>query len=227
MNRSGLLLGAWIMALPTLAMAGPRPWLAAGLGGSTYSMDDVNEDVGGINTLLAGSGLKMDEITKGLTFGASGGVDLGNGFGLGIGYDRLTASTDVGDFSGGIEYHMPANLFRALGRYSFANTGKSRGFLEAALGRVTSAGEVRLTVAGVGSQVGKLEGSGLAFEAGGGGEIWAGPQVAIVGGVGYRHASVRDVKLDGSPVYNASGDGYSIDYSGVFLRAGLLFALVP
>ena len=227
MNRNGLLLGAWIMALPTLAMASPRPWLAAGIGGSTYAMGDVNDDIGSINALLAGSGLKMDEITKGLNFGASGGVDLGNGFGVGIGYDRLTANTKISDFSGSIEYDMPANLYRALGRYSFANTGKTRGFLETAIGLVTPAGEVRLIAIGIGSEIGKIEGSGVAFEAGGGGEIWAGPQIALVGGVGYRHAKVSDVKIAGSSVYTASGDAYTIDYSGLFVRAGLMFALVP
>ena len=190
-----------------------------------YAMEDVNDDIGEINLALAGSGLEMDEVSKGMSFGLAFGLDLGSGFSIGLGYDRLMARSEVGDPTGSIEYDLPGNLLRGFGRYSFSGTGKTRGFLEASLGRVTSDGTVNLAATGYPTDTSNLDGSGFAFEGAGGFSYWTSPQIALVGTVGYRYASVHDVEVDGSPIYNQSGDPYSIDYSGAFVRFGLTVAL--
>lgn len=230
LNRRMLQLVCFVLCLiaPAWAAAeGVRPWLFGSFGVSQYAMGDVNDDVGQINAALAGSGLSMDEITKGLQYGLAIGFDLSPAISLGLGYDRLTGQSDVSDASGSIEYDLPANLLRGFGRYSFQSTGKAKGFLEASLGRVTSDGAVTGTVVGVGTQTFKYEGSGVAFEGAGGVSYWTSPTIAMFALAGYRSASVEDVELDGQPAYNTSGGRYSIDYSGVFMRLGLTVAFAP
>jgi hypothetical protein len=209
------------------AAEGVRPWLFGSFGVSQYAMGDVNDDVGQINAALAGSGLSMDEITKGLQYGLAIGFDLSPAISLGLGYDRLTGQSDVSDASGSIEYDLPANLLRGFGRYSFQSSGKAKGFLEASLGRISSDGTATATIVGVGTQTLNFEGSGVAFEGAGGFSYWTSPQIALTALAGYRVASVQDVKADGDAIYNQSGDNYSIDYSGVYLRLGLTVALAP
>ena len=214
-----------VPALPTTALAGVvRPWLGVQGALSTFGMSDVNDDIGAVNAALAGTGLSMDEIHGGWGLGVSMGIEPLGPFSVGFGYDRLFASTDVGDFSGSIEYDLPANLFRAFGQYGFAPAGSSGGYLGAALGVVSEAGSVTLSVTGVGSQSVDLHGSSPLFELYGGGEWWTNGPLALSGSLGYRFAKITEIEANGETVLTASGDKYTIDYSGLFLRAGLRFA---
>lgn len=216
-----------LLLVPALSLAGVRPWISGSVGGSTYSMEDVNDEIGAINSVLAGSGLEMDEVTKGFNFGLAFGLDLANGFAVGAGFDRLSGGSEVGDYSGSLEYDLPANLLRVFGRYTFESAGNAKGFLEASLGRVSSAGSIRVSATGYGSATGDIDGSGLAFEGAGGVSLWASPQVAFTGMIGFRKATAGDVEVDGQPIYDPSGGDYTLDYSGVFVRAGLMVALGP
>lgn len=224
--RRMLLPLALLLTLPTLALAGPlRPWISGGLGASTYHMSDVNDDIGDVNSALSGSGLRMKQIDGSLGFGIAGGVDLGNGLAFGIGYDRLPANSDVGDWSGSIEYDFPGSFVRAFGRYAFQSASKANGFIEGSLGRISAGGDVSMTVSGEGSVSGDVEGSGIGFEGAAGVELWSSPQFAFTGSLGFRHAVAKDVKVDGLAVYNNSGGDYTIDYSGVFARVGVRLVL--
>ncbi len=218
-----------LLPLPSLALAATtvRPWLAGGLAGSMYSMSDVNSDIGDINAVIAPTGLRMDTIDKGLGFGASAGVEFPSGLAVGLGYDRLAAHSDVADPSASLTYDFPANLIRGVARYEFKGSPKAHGFLEGSVGRISSAGTVSMSITGEGSVSGDVEGSGLAFEGGGGAEIWASPQFAFTGAVGFRHATIGEVTVHGQRIYNANGSDYALDYSGVFVRLGVLVALVP
>lgn len=220
-----LFVAALLLAVPTLASAAVRPWISGAIGGSTYAMGDVNDEVEAINAALAGTGLSMDEVSTGLNFGVAFGMDVGSGFAVGFGYDRLTARTEVGDYSGSIEYDLPANLLRVFGRYSFESAGRTRGFLEASLGRVSSAGSITISATGYGSESGDIDGSGMAFEGAGGMSIWTTPMFALTGMAGYRYASAGDVEVEGTPIYDASGGDYTIDYSGLFARVGITVSL--
>ena len=66
---------ALCLVVPTLASAATRPWLSGSIGGSAYAMGDVNDQIGVINSNLAGTGFEMDEITKGLSYGLAFGLD--------------------------------------------------------------------------------------------------------------------------------------------------------
>jgi hypothetical protein len=103
-----------------------RPWIDAHGSLSTYGMTDVNSDIGNVNALIAGTGLSMDEVHGGLGLGVMFGIDLSDQFSIGVGYDRLYASSDVGDETGSIKYDFPANAVRGFGQYTFTGPGSSR-----------------------------------------------------------------------------------------------------
>jgi hypothetical protein len=219
---------ALCLITPALAAAAPRPWLSGSIGGSAYAMGDVNDQIGVINSNLAGTGLEMDEITKGLNYGLAFGLDVTPAFSVGLGYDRLTGQSDFDNGTESIEYDLPANLLRGFGRYSFQGTGKAKGFLEVSLGRVSSDASASATVVGVPPNDTKLEGSGLAAEGAGGFSYWTSPKIALMGSLGYRFAKAEDIEADGIPLQSPNGNGgFSIDYSGIFVRFGLTLAFAP
>ena len=212
---------------PSLVSAGTiRPWLAAYGSPATYSMSDVNSDISNINASLAGSGLKMDEIHSGLGFGGSFGLELPSHFSIGIGYDRMPASSEVSDASGSLKYDFPANAFRVIGQYSFASVGASGAHLGGALGLVSVAGSSTATASGSGSTKSDITGSGALFELGAGGDWWTTSQFALTSSVGYRYAKINETKVNGSTAYLANGEKAGIDYSGVVGRVGIKFALM-
>jgi hypothetical protein len=221
MCRSFFVPALLLCALPAFAAAPATPWVSAGLSGATYAMTDVNSDISHVNAAIATSGLSMNDVSHGAGFGFAAGADLGNGFSLGLGYDRLSANSKVADASASIEYDMPANAIRAIARYALESHSRSGAFVELALGRVSAAGNVNVSVTGVGSQTGKIEGAGLDFELGLGGQAWLSPQFGLVGSLGYRHAVAGDVSVAGTPVHNPDGSAYTIDYSGLLVRAGI------
>jgi hypothetical protein len=204
-----------------------RPWLAGHGSYATYSMSDVNSDIGSLNAQLEGSGLEMDEIHGALGFGLAFGLELPNRFSVGIGYDRLPASTDVGDASGSIEYEFPANAFRAFGVYSFSGPGAMSAQLGGSLGVVQEAGTIGVTVTDVGSYRGNIHGTGGLLELFVGGDWWTAPQFALTGSAGYRYAKIGELTLGGETIYLPNGEKESVDYSGVVVRLGIKYALTP
>jgi hypothetical protein len=80
-------------------------------------------------------------------------------------------------------------------------------------------------VAGQGSINGNIEGSGGLFELFAGGDYWAAPQFALTGSAGYRYAKITENKIDGEIIYLGNGEKETIDYSGIYVRAGFKFAL--
>jgi len=226
LNRRILQLACFALCLmiPAPATAAPRPWLSGWFGGSAYRMGDVNDDISQINSFLAGTGVKMEEIHRGPNYGLAFGLDVGRGFSIGFGYDVLAGKSDVSHPAFSLEYDLPANLLRGFGRYSFESTGKTTGFLELSMGHVTLDGSATASFSGAGSDTTSFEGSDLALEGAVGFSYWTSPHVALVGVFGYRSASVGGVEADGEPAYNSRGEPFSIDYSGAFLRLGLTLA---
>ena len=214
------------VALPAFA-ASPRPWVSGWLGGASYSMEDVNDLVSQVNQLIAGSGLTMEDVNHGWNYGGMFGLDVGNNFSVGVGYDRLEAMTDVGDATGKIELKVPGNLFRGFGRYTFPSASTAHGYLELSLGRVSSSGSLDLSAQGSPTETNKIEGSGFAFEGSGGVTFAMGKQVDLFGSLGYRAAKATDITVAGDQAYNSSGDNASVDWSGVVGRLGLTFAFSP
>ncbi len=206
-----------------------KPWLAGYGSWGTYAMGDVNDAIGNINAELAGTGLSMDKVQNGFGFGLEAGLDL-QGFALGVGYERLTASTDVGNAEATIEFKLPANAFYGLAEYKLPTPGPVGARLGLGAGIVSLAGEEKLSVTGLGSASTDITGTGPMFKVYGNVEVKAAPRLSVLGSLGYRYAKVSkgDVKVDlDRSILAAYGPGFAVDHSGVFLRAGVKVGLLP
>lgn len=216
---------AALVALPSIASAAARPWIGVDGSWGTYAMSDVNDDLASLNAALAGSGLSIDEIHGGAGLGARFGVDTESRWSAGVGYERLFASTDVGDATGKIEYKLPANSFRAFGAYTFPAEGPVSANVGFAVGMVSSSGSVEISDYSSPPPIEvKLEGSGALIEGLLGGELWAAPQFALTGSAGFRYAKIGELKADGQTVVNQDGSKYTLDYSGFLIRLGVKVA---
>lgn len=211
------------LSSPVFAAVRPILWLHGGWG--SYEMSDVNRDISSINSLIASTGLQMHQINNGLGFGAGAGVELIGGSSLVVGYDRLSAESDVGDPTGSIKYSLPANVFSLRGEYVFPGGSGFRPHVGGSLGLISEAGTVSVSATGSGTVNGGLTGSGGSIDFYGGGSLSLSPQYAIGGSVGYRYAKIGETKVNGNTIYNSDGSKYSIDYSGVFLRLEARVAL--
>ena len=221
-----------VLALVAIALLAPsssqgagfKPWAAASGSWATYSMKDVNDQIGSINQTLAGSGLSMDEINNGFGFGVAFGGDLNDAVTVGVGYDRLFGSSDVSDASGGIKFDLPANTFRGFGEYRFPSTGQLKPHAGIALGMVSASGTVELSVSGFPTDKSDVEGTGPLAEVYVGGDMWASPQFAIIGAAGYRYAKISEFKVAGETATKEDGSKATMDYSGFNARLGLKVA---
>lgn len=223
--RSLIISIAVLLTLPTVSAAGVRTWLGVSGSWATYWMSDVNHDVRDINAALAGSGLSMDEIGHGLSFGIEAGVETRGPVSIGLGYERLQASSEVSDTSGTLRYRLPANAVRGSVAYRLGTERRRSALVGFGLGRVTEAGSVEFVIPGLGAASSEPKGSGAIFEAFAAGDWWAAPQIALFGSAGYRYAKIGLVKVNGQTVFNEDGSRYEIDYSGVVVRLGLKAAL--
>jgi hypothetical protein len=213
----GLLLATALVAPCTAEEPEHIPWLTLDIGGASYAMDDLNEEIGYLNAGLAEYGLVMDEVNSGVTYGIGLGWDVGQAS-MGFGYERLTGRTEVGDWSGSIEYKVPANVFRAFARFNIKTTSKVEPYVEGSLGILKPAGQVKITITDEGSESGSFEGSGAALAGAFGLHVWATPKFAIGGSLGYRRAEIGDLKVAGRTVRDMRGGEYTLNYSGVFAR---------
>ena len=200
------------------APQGPKvkPWVAATGCWGMYAMDDVNKDIRALNAEIAYSGVSMGEISNGFGIGAEFGLDVNPQFTVGLGFERLSASTSVGDASVTIDYKLPAITFRGFGEYRLPMEGPMKVRFGIAGGLVSTSGSAEIVAPGFGTYSTDVSGSGPLFEAYGTGEWFASPQFALLGTLGYRYANVSETKW--GTLNNAN---YAVDYSGMMLRLGV------
>jgi len=217
------LLASLALATSAQAVSPVKPWVAGYGSWSTYGMGDVNDQlVSSINAdLLGGSGVSMDEVKNGFGFGVEAGLDVGQ-LVLGVGYERLAASTDVGVSGASLELNLPTNAFYGLAEFKLPTAGPMGVRLGVAGGIASLAGEFKISAPGFGSESVDLTGSGPLFKVYGTGEWGLGGQFGLLGSIGYRYAKVNEPELQGETVTD-----FEVDHSGVFFRAGLKFALLP
>lgn len=194
-------------------------WLSAFGGYNTYSMSDVNDELNALNDLIYP--LTIDEINGGPSYGVGFGIPVSPQLDLVAYYERLSASSDVGDATGSIEYDFAANTYKAGLVYNFPSTSSFRVGLGGLIGIVSSAGELSITETGEGSVSGGVSGSDLLVEGVLNADYWASPRVAVFGAAGLRYAKIGEIEVRGNPIYAENGDRYTVDYTGLSLRVGI------
>ena len=198
------------------------PWIAGSARFGTYSMEDVNEDIRNFDALVSAS---FDEINNGFGFGGAAGLSLGSGVDIAARYERMLASSDVSDQTGSLEYDFAANAFYGTLEYrSLSASGPSFG-IGAGAGIVSSAGDVEVSLTGLGAASGDVEGSGPLLQVFGLVDFAPRSRASVVVLGGYRYAKASSVKLDGVPIENQDGSDFDVDYSGLIVGAELRIRL--
>lgn len=232
MKRTIVLLGA--IALLALLRAAPaqafdeRTWLLLGGGGAQYGMADLNQELDAFNSTYGSGGLTFDHIEKGTALGVAAGFELRNRWNLGVGMDRMFASTEAFDGVDRVRYQFTANAWRVFGEYALQPVGRTGLRFGAGVGVVGESGKTTIASPGYPTTESKVSGAAPLYEAYAGGDVWFGSRVALSAAGGWRYAKLASVhagdyeydsQIDGSPV--------SIDFSGAFVRLGLKFSSRP
>jgi len=161
-------------------------------------MSEINDDIQDLNSY---TGLNMDEIGGGMALGAEAGLNITPTLSLAGGFERMTGSTEIGDYSGRIELNLPANAFYGCVQYVAPSTTPFHIGFAAAMGIVSAAGEVNVAVTGEGAASGDVSGSGLMLQGRVVGEYQATPRVILAPSLGYRLARISKYEVAGQPVY--------------------------
>lgn len=219
---------AFSILLLTLALSIPvttsavtlKPWV--GFEGSVgrYTMGDVNRTLSALNVDLVGTPLRLWPIEGGPGCGLSAGLDLGRGFSLGAGYDRVFASSGAADATHFAKFRLPGNAIRGLAEYAFPRKGPLGAHVGGAAGKLMVTGEITDEFAH------EVRGTAPLYEVYLGGDWWGQPRCGLFATLGYRSARVKEVKIDGVVALNPDGSKYRLDYSGMMLRLGLKVPLV-
>lgn len=189
-------------------------------------MTDVNDNIDEINGLISPFfATKLGGIQDGGIFGAGFGLAFASGARVGLAYQRLTASRRASDPFDVLSYDIPANDFRATGSYVFESGRSLKGLLGGAIGFASVAGNVSLSILGFQPASTRVTGTGPSVEVFGGGEYEVAPWLGMTMKAGFHYARIREVRGNGAVVQNQGGGNFTIDYSGVFARAGLEIAL--
>lgn len=185
-------------------------WLSLEGGISWYAMDDINGQIVALNQVIEPN--HLDEINNGLSLGISGGIRFSDSR-IGIGYQRLYASSEAD--LGNIEYHLPANTFRAIAEFHRTTGSRLEYGVGLGAGIISLDGQVRPALTGSG----RLEGSTFLADVRALGGFPVGSWLVIAPSAGYRFADIGDVELDGSRVISF-GHYLHVDYSGFFAQLG-------
>jgi hypothetical protein len=195
-------------------------WGFGAFGGySTYSMSDINNLIGSINTALAvaGAPVRLDEINGGMSFGGGLRAIPSESWRLSLDYERLMGSSEIELGGDSFEINTPANVVSATAAYLFPASGKARFGLGAGPALYLADGSIE-SVDSSGTESSSFSGTGVGLHLLGVGEIAFSPKVHLELGAGYRVAkaslSVDDVETDAD-----------LDWSGFMSRVGLAFYL--
>lgn len=212
---------AMILILSFLALPGPASagassgWLSLEGGISWYDMSDINAEIGNLNAFIAPN--HLDEINNGLSLGISGGISLSKGTRVGVGYQRLYASSEADQ--GNIEYQLPANTFRALVELNKTTESQLEYGIGAGAGLLSLDGHVRPSLT-----EGRLEGSTFLADIHLFGGVPVGSWLVVTPSAGYRFADIGNVELDGTRI-TTFGRYLHADYTGPFAQLGFRVSL--
>lgn len=220
MRAFSMFLVAVALSIPATAPAVTlKPWIGFDGSMGKYSMGDMNQELETLNTDLIGTRLRLWPIGGGPGCGVSAGVDVGRSYSLGIGYDRVFASSGVDDYLAYFKSRLPANAFRGAVEYAFPRKGPLGAHLGAAAGRLLVTGQF------AGNSALDVRGSAPLYEVYLGGDWWGQPRCGLFATVGYRSARVKAVKINNHVALNPDSSSFRLDYSGTLLRLGLKIPL--
>ena len=200
-------------ATSIVAPAGAATWGGEVFGAfNTYNMQDWNDLIDVANQ----NGASAENINNG--FGGGLGVRIypNSQWMFGATWEPMFASTK--DDISNDEISLQGNSFQATVGYIFPSTSKTRFGIGAGPGLYMLSGEA---TDGAGGPSVELKGSTVGFHFMGMGEWEVSPGFALTGSAGYRIANISDTEFDGQ----SASPKFETDYSGVILRAGMVFSM--
>lgn len=221
---------AFAFVIPAIAHAEMEFGLSGFAGYQTYTMSDLNDEVvKPINADLAGTGLSMDEISKGAGFGGGVRVRPHPDMLIAVEYQRLAASSELTvPAVGSLKLDAPANAFMGTFIYLVPSASRARFGVGGGLGYYHSSGKASFYDATAGTITeDTMDGNGFGFHAMGVADVLLSQQVHFEAGVGYRYAKSTDLKINGVKAITSSGDDAKLDWSGLLTRAGLAVYFGP
>lgn len=196
---------------------GISPWVGATGVASTYRLDDANDDILFINNLLAGN---LSEIKSGFGFGGEVGVQLFERVAVAGHFERILARSSARDSTGTLDFALDADLIYGTLEWRPA-PDLSRLGINLGAGIVRSAAQVDLAIVGEDPISEALDGSGLFAQGAASTAYSMGSRASLVLSGGYRYAKAKSIKIAGANIQDSFGDGYELDYSGLFARAAI------
>lgn len=209
---------AMLFAATVVAQSPVTFYIGGSLGYNSYSLSDVNDEIRAIGDV---SGLGSDEINGGIGYQIEGGLSLRSGISFGLGYERMTGKSEISDNTGGIEYSTPANAIFGTFEYALPTHSAFGVSLGASIGKISTAGGVRLWVTGEGSAAADFEGSGLYGEGRLIGNFAAGKFFVFSPSIGYRVANISEIQIQNEVIYKDDGSKVELDYGGFTAHLGL------
>jgi len=210
------LLAITLLSPGTAAVAGIKPWIGVDGSWSNYSMGDVNDVLADENALLKGTPLHLWEVDAGPAVGFSAGADLGFGFSLGVGYQRLFSASGVDGAGWYEQFRLPANGITAIAEYAPPTKGPFGVRFGLAGGAVMESGNIVL-----GGIESKVTGTGPLVETYVGLDWLAQPRCRLTAMLGYRSARIEDAKLAEPAATDLERAKMPLDYSGMMARLGV------
>jgi len=205
-----------LVAMPSSVAAEVVPYLGASARYSAYQMNDVNDEIRAFSE-------SFDGISGGLGYGVEFGLRFSDDLLLSLHYERILATSEMSGAGYSSAYDLPANAFFASGTVLKPVSNALHLGLSGGVGLVACGGSADWYVADIGSLAVEMSGRGLLVQATVSLDVPIAEQFHFSPYVGYRHARVASVDVDGRSWIASSGDDYSIDYSGVL--AGVTFAM--
>lgn len=215
MRRLAAMLATAGILAATSPCFGVSAWVGVTGVASQYRLDDANDDILFINNALSGN---VSEIKSGFGWGGEVGVQLFERVAVAGHFERILARSSVRDSTGSLAFTMDADVIYGTVEWQPA-PDRSRVGINVGAGIVRSAAHVDLAILGTDPTSAALDGSGLFVQGGASTRYSMGSRASLVLSGGYRYAKAKSIKVDGSNIQDAFGDGYELDYSGLFAGA--------
>ncbi|MFO7608278.1 MAG: hypothetical protein R6X35_03635 [Candidatus Krumholzibacteriia bacterium] len=185
-------------------------------GYGAYTQEDLNAAIRELNAAARAD--LADEIAGGFLYGGHAGLRINDSSILGVGYDRLLAKASGSAGGSFLDLEVPADCWYVFWQWLPDSDKVGRLGLGADAGFVTVSGGASSRVGVNPVETRSYEGDGLFLAVSVVGDAVLGSGFSLLGQGGFRLAQVPGITIDGL----VSGD--DLDYSGVFVRAGLRYA---